>query len=84
MHRRNTMLTLLLSLSAQAEEPVTTAPAATEGTPEVIAVETFSLVGEVHVPEIVIFMPRITTQEASVEQLSTLIDTRLAEEEARR
>ncbi len=79
------MLTLLLALSAQAEEPASTAPvAADEGAREVIAVETFSVRGAVQVPEIVIFMPRITTQEASVEQLSTLIDTRLAEEEARR
>lgn len=78
------MLTLLLSLSAQAEEPAATEPAVTETSREVIKVETFSFVGEVQVPEVVIFMPRITTQEASVEQLSTLIDTRLAEEEARR
>ncbi|MDG1483869.1 MAG: hypothetical protein P8R54_30035 [Myxococcota bacterium] len=78
------MLTLLLALSAQAEEPAPTAPVATEGAQEVITVETFRVIGAVQVPEVVIFMPRITTQEASVEQLSTLIDTRLAEEEARR
>ncbi len=82
------MLTLLLSLSAQAEEPapaeVAAVEAAAETEREVIEVETFSFVGEVQVPEVVIFMPRITTQEASVEQLSALIDTRLAEEEARR
>jgi hypothetical protein len=77
------LLPLLLSQGARADEPAATAPPPVAKS-EPIDVGTISLSGEVPVPEVVIFTPRITTQEASTEQLSALIDQRLEEAAARR
>ena len=83
------MLTLLLTLTAQADEAVTPAPTAEAEVSETeksapMEIGIIELSGRVHEPEIVIITPRITTQESSVAVLSALIDERLAAEEARR
>ena len=83
------MLTLLLSLTARAEEPVT-APVIPEEVEEtstendLINVGIINLSGEVQVPEVIIFIPKLTTQESSVEVRSALIDARLEEAAARK
>ena len=80
------MLALLLTLTAQAEEPATTTKKSAEEseTAAPIAIETISLTGEVAVPEVVFMAPRITTQESSVEVLEKLIDEKLEAEAKRR
>ena len=84
------MLALLLTLTAQAEEPATTTNKRAEESAEAaekpapITIETISLTGEVAVPEVVFMAPRITTQESSVEVLEKLIDEKLEAEAKRR
>ena len=61
--------------------PAETAAAATVETAAAtpIEIDTINLTGDVPVPEVIIFTPRITIQEDSAQTLSARIDAQLAE-----
>lgn len=82
------MLMLLVSLTARADappdsaatqttQPATTASSEEAPTPARIELGTINLTGDVPVPEVIIFTPRITIQEATAETLSERIDEHL-------
>ena len=86
------MLTLILALTAHADTPTEAAlteeaAEEEEAAPvkrEPINIGPIVLTGEIAVPDVVVFTPRVTTQESSSEALDALIDDRIAEAAARK